>query len=261
MAFKRRYVRRSTRRTKRGTMRRSYKRTARRYGSYTSQKGTGSNPVPYRSRKINKRRYKRILWDATQIKHHYRSFQTVTGAANTNASAALMQISFVDPFTNGSFFWTAAGGAQPETAGGTVPLFDAEIILRGGKWTLSYTNTSTTDVIKMSVWYVFTNSRPDTSIIPTTAGPGWDPSVIPDFAYKYGKIFKSETVILSPLQSWTTERRLGIKRIDQSDFTTLIGNSPVILFGLENMSQNLSATGFTKHTLNCSFSADAIGST
>lgn len=240
--------------------RRSYKR-GNKYSSFTSQKGTGTVNIPFKARRTSYSRIKKLLWDSTISKQHYRSYQTVTGAANTNASAALMQISFVDPFTNGSFFWTTGGGAQPEAAGGTVPLFDAKIILRGGKWTLSYTNTSATDVIKVSVWHVYTNPRPDTTIIPTTAGPGWDPSIIPDFNYKYGKVFRNETVILSPLQSWTTERRLGIKSIDQSDFATLIGNTPVILFGLENMSQNASATGFTKHTLNCSFSADAIGTT
>lgn len=241
--------------------RRSYRsRQSRRskYASFTSQRGTGTVGVRYKSRRIGRSRFNHTLWTATLTKNHYRSYQTVVSNANTNASASLMQLSFIDPFTNGSFFWTSAGGCQPDSAGGTVPLFDSTIILRGGKWQVAYTNTSS-DVIKVSVWYVYTIGRPDTSILPTTAGSGWDPSVIPDFYYKYGKIFRQEQVLLSPSQSWNTERRLGIKKIDMSDFTSLIGHTPVIILGLENMSQSVSATGFIKHTLNVSFAADAIG--
>jgi len=241
--------------------RRTFRKRVPKTSTFTSQKGTASRGVDYKHKRFNRRAFSKRLWNSTLDKTHWRSYQTVTGSANTNASAALMQISFVDPFTNGAFFWTSAGGAQPTDTGGSVPLFSGDIILRGGKWSLTYCNTSATDTIKMTVWYTFTVSRPDTSIIPTTAGPGWDPSMLPDFATKYGKIMRTEQVLLAPLQTWEYQKRLFIRKFDQYDAASLLGNTPVLLFGLENCTQNALAAGFLKHTLNVSFSGDAIGTT
>lgn len=265
MAYKRSFrsrPRRFMRRRNTGRFRR-YGRFKRRQNnlSYTTQKGSGTRLIQFRGRKLKSSVFKRKLWDSTIMKTHYRSYQTITTAYNTQASTSSMTITFFDPFTNGSFFWTTAGGAQPASPGGSVPLFEAEIILRGGKWSISYTNTDASRIIRVWVWYVYTTGRPDTSIIPTTANVGWDPSVIPDFRQKYGKVFRQEAVILSPGQCWSSEKKLGIKRIDQSDFSSLLGNTPVVLMGVENMTDAVSATGLLKHTLNVSFSGDAIGTT
>jgi len=264
MAFKRslrsrRFVRRRAPiRRKRFTRKR-----APRFRSATTRSAGGSKLIGYRGKKLGRRQFNSILWKDTLMKQHYRSLQTITGAYNSQALAANMTITFIDPFTNGSFFWTAAGGAIPEAAGGTVPLFDAKITLRGGKWTVSMANNDSANLntLKLTLWHVRTISRPDTSIIPTTAPAGWDPSLIPDFTYKYGKVFYQESVQLKPQESYTIEKRIGIKLIDQSDFTTLIGNTDIILLGSETMNKDQATAGFLKHTLNCSFSADAIGTT
>lgn len=234
-----------------------------RFKSFTTRNSTGTRLIGYRGKRMGRRAFNNTLWKSTQMKQHYRSIQSIAGAYNSQASLTSGTLTFIDPFTNGNFFWTAAGGAQPEAAGGTVPLFDAKIILRGGKWTVSLTNSDSSNAqpVKLTLFHIMTTSRPDTSIIPATAPPGWDPSLIPDFTYKYGKLMYQESVILRFLESYTIEKRIPLKSIDQSDFSTLLGNTPVILLLLESMQTANSVPCTLKHTLNCSFSADAIGST
>jgi len=241
--------------------RRFTRKRAPRFKSYTTRNSAGTRLIGYRGKRIGRRAFNSNLWKSTQMKHHFRSLQSLSSAYNSQASLTSGTITFIDPFTNGSFFWTAAGGAIPESAGGTVPLFDSRIILRGGKWTISLTNSDSTNAqpVKLTLFHVMTTSRPDTSIIPTTAPPGWDPSLIPDFTYKYGKLLYQESVILRFLESYTIEKRIPLKSIDQSDFASLLGNTPVILLQLESMQLATAVPCVLKHTLNCSFSADAIG--
>lgn len=226
--------------------------------TYTTQSGTGHAGILYQRRKKNIRLVRNQLYRDTQYKTHYRCYFTVAGAANTAASQTNMQISFVNPFNNGSDFWTAAGGAQIVDSAGIVPLFLDDLVIRGGKWSYQYTNTDPSRTIRVRIWYIFTNSRPDTSIIPTSVQTGWDPSVIPDFNSKYGKVLWHENVILTPGQSWNYEERVKVQRIDQ-DVYHLLGRLPIFLFGLENMTDAVNASGTAKHTLNISFSGDSAG--
>lgn len=240
--------------------RRSYGR-ARKLNSATDQSGYARG-LTYRSRGLRRKAFSRLIWKNTIASDHWRSFGSSTVAGRTAAAQLSGTITRVLPlFQGNSPFWTAAGGAQPTDTGGTVPLFQGDIILRGGmiSQTVSIAPLSS-DQIAVDTWIVWTQPSPR-GIVPTTAGWGWDPTSTADFVREVGKPRHFKRTILSTNQLYVTiDYRLPCMKIDQSVFQQS-GRQPMLLTMVTNLTSTTAAAYTIIYKWNVSYSGDAIGTT
>ena len=202
-------------------------------------------------------RLKRNLLMDTRANSHYRSYGIQTGNVSSAAFSSQVNLVTIKPVSNGSAaFWTTSGGAQELDSGITVPSFSGDIILRGGKWTFNFTNTSN-KTMKLYVYYVFTISRPDFTVIPATPFATWDPTLIPEFRDKVGKVQKSEVVILKNGEGVAWERRIPTMKVDQFTWDS-DGNIPILILGVQNLEENTIIAGSAITGFNMSFAGDSV---
>lgn len=228
--------------------------------SYSTQSTRGTKPVYFKSRKFNPRRFRSQLLLDTRSNAHYRSIGQVEGGISSAATPDDMTITNISVLTNGvAAFWFATGGCAPIDTAISVPFFQGDIVVRGGKWTFSFINNSV-DVLKVFIWYYWSIERPDFTLLPPVVPASWDPTVMPDFRNSVGKILKSEVHILKPADGINWERRLSAMKVDQVAYNNS-GNLPHILIGVQNLSSFNARSGSGQTGFNLSFSADAIGTT
>lgn len=147
---------------------------------------------------------------------HYRSINSdvttlVTSAVQQSYTLNVLGINIAGDF------WTTAGGAFG-VDGGTVPSFEGNLILRGGTMGLTLTNTLT-DTATLECW-VYLIHTADNFVAPT--GPvnrGWDPTIIPDFETKVGKVLMCKKVMLDNQASVTIEHKIKCRHVDQTIWT------------------------------------------
>jgi len=179
--------------------------------------------VGFRGRKTSRRAYKRHIWNSTKFKTHYRSILTASEVVATPANPTQGVPVYYNMYNFGpalSPFWTVAGGAQEIDLGDGVPEFGDEIVLRGGKFEITFQNTGNED-IKIKLYRITTGNNPDLTLIPSGLGvfdKQWDPSVVPDFYTQFGKPFMSKEVVIEQGNSYTFVTRFKSQKIDQNAY-------------------------------------------
>ena len=234
MAFKRKRVSAPRRRTfkKRRITRRTRRNGNRSSGRSTTSRASNATSVgTFRTRKTSLSTYRNMLWRDTAMKTHYRSvFDTQLTPAmltpNTSNSATLTIINGLP------VFYTTAGGAVVANLGGAVPVFDGDIILRGGIARIALANrveqtaTQLTDNVRITVYAVWTGANPNTTVFPAIGTPVptmWDPSLIPDFE-RFGKVmWKKEALLKADGESVQFYFKFKVQKIDQAVFNQVGG--------------------------------------
>lgn len=245
-----------------GSVSRPFKRRrvsrARKNIAFTSKYGLGKS-IGFRSRRVNRKRWNRMLWNNTLQREHYRSLDSQS-FSQTAANAPSLGWVIQDALSFGTPFWLAAGGAR-QTDAGTLPLFTGDIVLRGGKIGLLLSNPiADTTSIRVQVMLIRTNLNVDNTLTFGTEDIGWDPSLLVDFPSRVGRIIYRRDILLENGSTSEIEYRLRIQRIDQDNF---ISNKYTYRWWI--MASNPEGTGTTTLSVtryfNVSFSADAIGTT
>jgi hypothetical protein len=193
------------------------------------------------------------------MKAHYRSNGSSAGSLASTAAQGQVTVGTLQTLDNGvGAFWTAAGGTIEINQGQGVPLFEDDIIVRGGMMGIKCFNESTTIPLQVKIWLVRNCDRPTTNQIPSAAPVGWDPSLVPDFAHDVGKVIFQKEFQLEALAEMTIERRLGIMKVDQLVWAT-DAKRLIWLLSVGDPQATTSVTMRVCSYFNLSFSADAIG--
>lgn len=166
----------------------------------------------------------------------------------------------------GNSFWTVAGGAQPIDAGGAVPTFNGDIVLRGGVSSMCLTNrvnptdTMPSDPVRVVIFTVWAKSNPAVLAFPLTVPLSWDPSVVPDFD-RYGRVLsRKEAILKGDGECLEVFFRHKIQKIDQAVFNS--NGSRLHWFILLSQTSNTEAVPTAEtvdivHSISYSFTADA----
>lgn len=252
---------RSTRPTKR---RRFVKRRrGKRSSNFTSQKGSGGG-VTFSQRRLNRRAWKRNLWNSSIAQTHYRSNQSAVVNVATTASPATMTVSLATARRfSGNAFWTAAGGAvNPD--GGAIPTFAtlSDFTIRGGMYGIRIGNTpdaldADKDPLSVIVYHVWTTKNFLSGSLPATANVGWDPTLVADFQTNIGRITMKKTFLLAEGEVMTFERKMPIQKIDQTEYGSFY-NEPIWIVMVGTTTSTV-AKGLAMTTYyNMSFIGDAV---
>jgi len=251
----------SMRMFKKRKFRRRFKRRGRKTSSYSTKSGSGGRPITYVNRKFRPRVWRRDMWKDTQYKQHFRSADVNTGTITTGTTLGLGSVTLRSAMESGDpFFETDGGAIDPD--GGVVPTFKGDIVVRGGRMSLTLTNTSTDDPVRVVVNLMWTVSNPTFAAgaftgFPTVTSLDGDVTDTPEFRKKYGRLYRIKTMDLEPLTSFTVEKRIPIMKIDQVTWTTVQGSKPfweIECFNLKD-STDVSITQISSFSL--SFVGDA----
>lgn len=266
MAFKRKriYAPRANAFKKRKSYRkkRMFKRGGGKTIGYTSL-NTRDHRFGFRSKKTSRRAYRKHLWDSTLFSSHYRSIASASTSVATLTSpitGTTFGLNLSAPIGTANPFWTTSGGLIPLDNSVAAPLFQGDITLRGGVWEVIFYNTSTTNDVRIKVWNVFTMNRPNLAFFPANPSIAWDPSASAEFNEFIGKPFNGREVVIEQGNSYTIKGRMKIQKIDERVYGDL--GKCLFLFGLvHTVGAATACTVNINYSLNCSFSADAIGTT
>jgi len=275
MAFKRSYRRTFRRTTRRPFLRRRsafrFRRRAPRSSAFTDYKGNVTT-FGFRGRKMRPTLYRRMLYNDTIAKNHYRSLLSETNNLLTEAGNALglsyTLLPQMDSLgVNNLAFWET-GVAQTDISQTPPTVWAGDIIQRGGAVKCQIFNPSNTDSIGFKLFTVKTIKNPDQTLFPNASQVPrmWDPSTIPDFARKVGKVLNSREGTIRVLSTSSVEYKLRVSKIDQDDFRTgaaapftlVAGNQIVFVLALYNMSTTTAITVPVNVSCSISFSADAL---
>lgn len=186
--------------------------------SWTTQ-SANSRGIAYKARKTGARAWHRILWRDTAAKSHFRSNAAQSAVLTTPASAALMLTNQRQALNASGTFWTAAGGTVPLDVGATVPTFNGDIVLRGGKVGISFYNSSSVTPCYIQLFLVRDVPRDVLTNIPLNPAVGWDHTHVPEFYTDIAKyVLTQKQFTLLPLGVSQTEFRLKPMKIDQQDW-------------------------------------------
>lgn len=208
---KRKYVRRRRRSSKKSI-------------NFTSQSGKGSG-LGFSRKRTSRRKFRRLLWDASTAQTHYRSNFAFTTAINTTNVASTMQVTVIASRRfNNQNFWTTAGGAiNPD--GGTIPTFvtNGDFTVRGGMYGLRLCNApdvldSDKDAIQVIVYLVRSTKNWNSTNLPTSVPVGFDPSLVQDFQTNIGKVVYKKEFLLEDQNVAVIEKRMGLSKIDISEY-------------------------------------------
>lgn len=192
----------------------------------------------FKKKRFNVKRIRRALWRDTEFSTHYRSLSysaqvttiNTTVPQGTGPVLAFPMISFnTTPGYTSTAFWTPGGGLQPHFSGGGNPSVPNDVILRGGMCKISFCpNSAATIPIRLKLWVIRTNRRPDVAIYntyfsnvpgPTSQVGEWDPTLIPDFNQQFGKVkLAKEVILLQGAQPVEFCWKQKIEKLDQNIF-------------------------------------------
>lgn len=163
-------------------------------------------------------------------------------------------------------FWRPNGGAQDPDWATAIPSITGDIVLRGGIARLSVTNTEDC-ILRVKIFAVWSLARPWQTLYTTlnnTNGPyEWDPSAVPDFATRFGKIMYMKQAMIQPRECMEVVHRFKPQKIDQKrflgDVDSPMGSTLWWMLSLTAMEANLiSASVIVVNSWNLSFSGDTV---
>lgn len=239
----------------------------RRTNSYTAQRGSAV-ALRFRGRRISRRAWRGSLFRSTRHKAHYRSIGIAVNSGSTGGTQGFSSPDLhfaVGGLSVPTAFWTTGGGLQAyDLTSPTPPLFQDDLIIRGGKVSLHVSVPATVvDAVAIRVWWIRTVKNAvagATAIGPLGIQPyGWDPSTLADFDRIVGSIIHTSEAVLNPDNSYATfEIRVPIQKANQVDW---LQGGPQILYAFQttNLSSNTSVPINWTSTWNLSFSGDANG--
>lgn len=168
----------------------------------------------FRSRKITRSKWKKMLWDSTLQEEHYRSIGAQSGSFGTPATLTTCQIFAFTGDDNGvSVPWNVTGGLQHSLN------LTSNVVMRGGMHRLTVTNDAAVTTPMMCMVYgMITNDSADFTTLPTSAPIGWEPTVGPDFNEDIGRIVCNRSFVLGNQDSVTISYRRSIKKINISEW-------------------------------------------
>lgn len=240
---------------------------AKRKSTWYSDYAGNARTLSYSAKKINRKAWKRKLWSDTLASQHWRAVASATGTISTGTTSGQGTLTTDFPLMNltGSLgFWE--NGVIPADQNMSVPLFNGDVTLRGGKIFMQVFNPSTTESIGFKVWRVKTIKNPEVTLFPNviTVPTTYDPTCIPDFDRKVGKIWDMKEGTIRALSSMTYEWKCPIQKIDQATYrvsgapNTFVGGDQFALVILVyNVASNTAINVVNNTGYNVSFSADA----
>lgn len=201
-----------------GIKKRKYTRSRRskRIGTNTNRNSYGSAIGSYRTRKNTRRTWRSLLWRNTMAMSHYRSVGSASQQLTTPNNTTQASLAVIFP---GRFFWTVGGGAQELDAGAGVPLFEGDVVLRGGIVKMSFTNNWSSvggsDPVRVVVFAVWTNPDPNLFAFSAVQPLLWDPSHQQEFR-RYGKVlYRREWLLKGDSEVCELTHRMRVQKIDQ----------------------------------------------
>jgi len=235
---------------------------AKRSINFTSQNGSGSG-IRFRSKRVSRVTWRRMLWNNTLQKDHYRSNFAASTAVNTPVSITSLTVSAVPALRFSSFnFYTAGGGAIAPDSAQALPTFTGKITVRGGLMGCRITNTLDSTAANAStihgfVYLLRTSKDFTVGSIPASISLGWDPTLIQDFSTKIGTIVYRKTFLLRDAESALVEYRLRTMNVDPGDYINDV-NTYYWVIAVGNVDIALArALNFSVY-YNLSFAADAV---
>jgi len=226
----------------------------------TSQSGIGTS-LQYRAKKVGRSAYKRLLWNASILKPKFRTVSSTNTTVATNANNVLMT-TFVRSATNFGVgaFWTALGGAITPDAASALPVFDADITVRGGIIGCRITNVvdtavASTGTISGTMMLIRSTKAFNAAVIPASVSLGWDPTYVNDFNTTIGRIVMRKTFLLRDTDVAMLEWRLKIHKVDQTDYNNFFNQFIWVL--VLNTTDNIAHSVTVNTYYNMSFVGDA----
>jgi len=224
--------------------------------------------IRYRARRWSRRRWNSTLWSSTQQKSHYRVAATWIDTITTPASATLQRMQIMQATDNGSGkFWEAGGGAL-DVDGGTMPLFTDDIVIRGGKVSITITfvdaSVALGDHLKLRIHLVKGAKNVNlTNFNSSARDAAYDSTMFPEFRDVVGRIVLSRSFQLSPEQgsSRTISFRIPIQKVDIGAWSSLSTGRYYWVLMANNPANNTATVANITMSMNLSFSGDVIGST
>lgn len=255
---------------KRRVMRRSRRTTT----SFTNQKSGGSTALSmFRRKPFSARKYRSVLWKDTQSMPHYRSLLANSAAYGTNGTGASnlladIQCDFPLQYANVNSFWTTAGGLIQADVSITAPVFNqSSIVIRGGSLWYAFQNTEAEtestafgDSMRLKFWFCYSNKSNPISVpaqFPTAQSTSWDPTCLPDFSQRYGKVYYATEVLLKPGDVFEFKRKLKTQKVDNEQFLDG-GSQPFVLWQAISLKHAGGSAGYSmKNGVNLSLTGDA----
>jgi len=239
------------------------RRYAKKQSQWTSQSSYGQG-IGMRGRRQSRRAWRRQTWISSNAQTHYRSNNSSTTAINTSGAPTSMSTTIIaSRRLSGQNFWTALGGAvNPD--GGAIPTFatNTDFTVRGGMFGLRVGNSPDSadtdkDALSVIVYLIRTTKAWNSTSVTANVTTGWDPTLVQDFQTNIGKVVLRKNYLLNEGESFTIERRMGLSKIDQTEYANSISEYVwLILAG--------TTTAFTTKALvatayyNMSFVGDAV---
>jgi len=223
--------------------RRRTARRGRKTNAFTSQSGTGGG-LTFKARKTSRSAYRKHLWDSTLYKEHYRSNAAVSFGISTNNNTTDLNVAAEIALKTGvNDFFIGAGGARSPDASVSLPLFNGNLIVRGGMIGMRICNNmdpvlANTSSLHGTILLLKTTKNFVPANIPGTVQHGWDPSLIQDFDTRIGRILYRKNFLLRDAEAAVVEYRLKCEKIDINDFfgsfntylwLVLVGNTDGII--------------------------------
>lgn len=183
--------------------RRPVRRNAQRNTYVGSSKGN-ANALGY-SRGGSRKHYKKLLWDASVLSTHNRSYSSEAFAISSPVNNIDMATDD-RPFMKNSF-WTTGGGAVSTSTLQT----GQDIIIRGGVARLQCLNVDAQTAF-VTVWVVRSTIKGSAPVTGTHT-VGWDPTIEADFQENFKILYKKEFT-LQVGESMSLSRRIHFRKID-----------------------------------------------
>jgi len=230
---------------------------------WTSQSASGSG-ISMRARKQSRTAWKRQLWISSQSQTHYRSnLAVLTNITTTTSPATMTPTIIASRRLGGNNFWTTAGGAvNPD--GGSIPTFAtaSDFTVRGGMFGLRIGNSPDSaavdqDAISCIVYLVKTSKAWNSTNVPAAPNLGWDPTLVQDFQTNIGRIVLRKNFIINEGECFTIERRMGMSKVDQTEYTNSISEFVWIILTCNVSATTAKALVATAY-YNMSFTGDTV---
>jgi len=242
--------------------RRTRRRSGRKSTSFTSQAGTGGG-LRFSARRVSRRRYRSMLWNASQLQTHWRSNHSSTITVLTPGTADTMTVGITPARNFGNGFWTTlGGGVNPDGGGMSAFVANGDLTIRGGMMGMRVSNIPDAadvdkDALQCTVFLLRTSVNFNSGVIPSTVRQGWDPTLVADFKQNVGHIVLRKTFLLAEGEVGTVERKMPVQRIDQSEYL-LSHNEYIWLFVCSNTSAISAKSLRLVPYYNLSFVGDAV---
>lgn len=243
---------------------RPYKRrrfNGKRSTNFTSQSAIGGG-IRFRSRKLSRSAWRRMLWNNTLQKDHYRSITAASTTFNTPATSVTLTVNAIAALRMSGSFYLAPGGAISPDGVQPLPTFTGKVVIRGGTLGCRLVNqfdsvAAQQNTLHGYVYLVKTSKAYISANIPATIPVGWDPSYIQDFSTYIGRIVYRKQFLLRDAESALVEYRLKCHSIDIDDYVNN-KNTYVWIIACGNLDGTSPRACYATYYYNLSFSADAV---